>query len=256
MRWTGNGVADGELITTANVNAAGNGDTVARAAGGSPVLRFAGDGFSVSGGAGDIGRIDMTLPAPGRAIVTQAFLTCTAMPTGAVERFINARSAGANSAYMALYPTGAIVAQANTADVSGSATPVIPLGTRMKVDMGVSIAAAPTTSNGRIWFSIQAPGWNGGTPWFFDSGETVNAGTALLSVVRFGKLATAVVPTANPLLLEQIGAVSVAAPAAGATRADLQALFMTSPYAVEPDPEPEPPTGGDADLVWTGTDWL
>jgi len=190
-RWTGNGVPDGEAVTTGNVNATGNGANVTRNASGTPTFLYAGDGFSVvTSGAADLARIDATVS--GTAVRAQVKLTVGATPS-AQQDVIQVRNASATVAAPLVATDRTIQIHDVGANIVASKTPVVAVGDVVLIDVVAALSSTATTSNGRLFYRVRNltnEAWNSGVPFFYDSGYTRDLGTAVFTAVRFGKMAT------------------------------------------------------------------
>ena len=192
MRWTGNGVADGTAVSAANVNTAGNGDTVAYATSGT-VTAVYGEGIEITAAAGGIARLDLTLPTAGKFARGQVFFRPGAAAVAAAENLLLFRGTGGTNVAVLLTTTGRLIL-ANAANVQPAATqsPVLTMGTLYQIDLVCALdATAPSATNGRAFYRVRAIGdtaWNGGADFFYDSGYTFNAGTADMNVARVGRV--------------------------------------------------------------------
>lgn len=233
-QWTGDGLADGTVITTGNVNSVGNGSTVARAGSGAPTFVTGGHGFDVSGADTDIARLDASYTAT-KAARYQYKLTVGPIATSALQP-INVRSASATVAAFSLGSTYIGFLQAPVGNfVTAAQQPAAALGDVLLYDIVVNLAASPTTSNGRIFFRVKNLTnltWNTTGEFFYDSGYTLNLALVDLSVVRFGKVSGGALATATRM--EFPGWEGITVNPAHTTEAQAKAYFADAPAVITP----------------------
>ena len=235
MRWTGNGLPDGTLITTTPMaNTAGNGDTVARAVTGTSTLTTRGDGFEYTGSSSSLGRFDI-LSASSQAYVFQFFYTPGIVPTGGIESVLYVCNSSLTRIFSFVHQVSNFF---YPFPVTGSppGTPVTPLNNRYQVDVILALSAVPTTTNGRYVVKVRNltnPSWNTTGEFFVDSGYSVNLGTTdiagVAQAIRYGKNNTGDL-TGGVQLLEQIGWNPITVNPADLSRAKIEPYFMASPY--------------------------
>lgn len=201
-QWTGNGLPDGTPITTDNVNAAGNGVATTfsggSTAGGTMVTE--GNGFRYAGEqTSSIRRIDF--PIAGDAVIAQARITVDALALNSnATAPIVFRNATAVAAFFNVFATGrvGIGGLANT-----TTSPAVALGDRLDCDVVAALHPTPTASNGRVFFRVKNlsnPTWNETGEFFYDSGYTMDLGTAPFAAIRFGKQTSEVLPQPGMLI--------------------------------------------------------
>lgn len=216
--WSSLGVPSGDVLSSGNINAPGNGDPITwQTPTGTPTLiarrpgGVAGEaGFGLSSDvATEIMRLDLRYAdltagdAYGQAV--RWIFTPPAPPSGADTALAIGRSSSAFSGYLYWTTTGTLkIRNAAIATVTSSLTgsptfsaatsetPALVTGHSYLIDLAlIRSVSSPSTSNGRIMArvrSLTAPGvWNGGAEWFFDTGYTVNVHTDLQQYWRFGK---------------------------------------------------------------------
>ena len=188
-RWTGDGLPDGVVLSTSNVNTAGNGDTVAFAPSGTATVITEGSGFRVSDAASSsIRRIDMTLSGTG--VRTQDRVKVDVLPTGADGWIRVVRDSSTNRAALLLNKDGTLQLSAG-GFITASVTPAIALGDVLLIDLVVALHSSPTTANGRVFYRVKNltnPAWASGGEFFYDSGYTRDLGVANFASTRVGKM--------------------------------------------------------------------
>jgi len=233
-RWTGDGVVDGTVISTGNVNASGNafgaGTDWTYSISGAPTAVYAGDGFRVSSSTTtDISRIDATLQSSETAIRMQCMLTASAYPNE-VWSAVGSRNSSAWSGRLYIGNDGRCWLNDGT-EIIQSTTPMTAVGDRLLVDMVVALASAPTTSNGRLFYRIRNltnTSWNTTGEFFWDSGYTRNVGTQPMTAARYGKLANTTIPSAG-MLFEQLGAEGITVNPSDTSEQAAKAYFADAP---------------------------
>lgn len=234
-QWTGDGLADGTVITTGNVNSVGNGSTVARASSGAPTFVTGGHGFDVSGADSDIARLDASFTAT-KAARFQFKLTVGPIATAMLQT-LNVRSASATVAAFGLGQgtyTGYLQAPVGNFLVAAQ-QPAAALGDVLLYDIVVNLSATPTTSNGRIFFRVKNLTnltWNTTGEFFYDSLYTLNLALIDLSVTRFGKVAGGALAT--PTRWEFPGWEGITVNPAHTTEAQAKAYFADAPAVITP----------------------
>lgn len=251
-QWTGNGLPDGTVITTANINTAGNGSTVARGFSGTAEFTTAGNGFRVTAStATDLARVDATLSAASKGVLAQIEFTMGAAHS-ATASLINLRNTSAGPLFLN-YDTSRRVGIADATEaIIASWSPALALGDKARVDLVVTLSATPTTANGRVFFRVRNltnPTWNTTGEYFYDTGYTRNLGVLDFTGVRFGKLNNYTVATPG-LLIEHPGWQAVTVSASDTSEAAAKAYFADAPAAVVP-PEPVAPA-----WRWNGTAYV
>lgn len=228
-RWTGNGMADGNTVTSTNVNTTGNGDMVARAVSGAPLLTFAGDGFSVIGGAADIGRLDLSTSAT-KAAVAQIFLTVGSTPTIASERAIAFNGSGASGNVRRGTNGTFSLANASNVVIIPSQTPSWVVGHKYQIDVVNALSSTPTTANGRIFYNVKDltdPSWNTTGEFFYDTGYTQNLGTTDITTIHVGKTANGALSSAD--LFEQVAWSEIVVNSADLSQTTAKSYFIAAP---------------------------
>lgn len=241
--WNGAGLASGTPITTANVNQEGNGSAVTLSTafpGETPIVKE-GAGFRVVGNlSSSTARLNANLT--GRAALVQIRLTVGILPNEA-SSVISTRSSSAAIRNVVVTPTGQIGLHNIT-----SVSPSVAAGDKVLIDAVVAQSATPTASNGRVFFRVKNltnPTWNTTGEFFYDSGYTVDNGTAEFASVRAGKQSTEVLPTPG-FLYEHFGWQSITVNPSDLSVAQAKSYFADAPV----DPVIAfPPTSGDATPV-------
>lgn len=233
-QWTGNGLADGTTITSGNVNTAGNGSTVTRNVSGSPTFMTEDNGFRASVvTAGDIARLDASFTGTG--VRTQIVLTMDVAPPSS-HTPLGVRNATDYVGSVSFHPERTLQLRAGNLSgvlLAGSLTPAVALGDRLVIDMVIALAAAPTTSNGRIFYRVKNltnPAWNTTGEFFYDSLYTLNVGTTNFVAARYGKQ-SANLP-APGAVFEYLGWETVVVNPADTSEAAAKAYFADDPTTV------------------------
>lgn len=234
-RWNGNGLAEGIEITTGNVNAGGNGDTVAYSTSGSTgSMVTEGDGVEITApSTGDIERLDIAAAqgfTSSKGVVAQAFFTFGAGPATANERLIAFRNSSLNASALLFTTGGDFRMEASGGGLTDSDSPALVDGHRYRLDACAVIAASPTTSNGRCFFRLMDltdPTWNSTGDYFWDSTADRNLGTTNIVAIRFGKQGNGTYP--SPFKMENIGWDYVTVNPAHTSRSQAEAYFMEGP---------------------------
>ncbi len=236
-QWTGNGQAVGTTVTNAKV-----GSSVTYSVSGSPSSVFTAAGYrTTTSAASDIARMDTTLGAASPSVRTQLKLSTNAIPeSGSAVRFMEFRAGSTNVGQIQLSSANKVLLYLNAATVAGSTSPTIDVDDVLLVDAVWSLNPNPTTSNGRIFFRVKNltnASWNSGSAWFFDTGWTVNVGTANCTGVRLGAcvagLASGGIATFEQLGWEgisQVAATDTSQAAATAYFADAPSTPIAIPY--------------------------
>lgn len=264
-QWTGDGLADGTVLTSANVNTAGNGATVSGAfTTGTATMVTEGHGFRIEATSTTaVRRLDCTVT--GTSIRTQLKLTVKALPASASTYLQTFRDSSANMAilYMGTSGTIGLIANAGTFP-SGAPTPAVAVNDTVLIDMVVAQSPSPTTTNGRIFYRVKNltnPTWNTTGEFFFDTGYTVNVGMNAFAMVRFGKMQSETLP-APGLLYEFPGWEAITVNPAHTTEAQAKAYFADAPVTAVPlstpvvtvtgskDPTTVNGTDGEATVTW------
>jgi len=235
-QWTGNGLADGTALTNGNVNTAGNGPTVTRSVSGSPTMVTSGNGFLVvTSASSDLARIDTALAAASKSVITQMMFTVPMTPDINAS-IINVRNSSGNVAFLNVN----LSRQVELVDVTGiripSRSPAVAVGDKLLADMVVSLNPSPTTSNGRIFFRVKNltdPSWGASGEFFYDSGYTLNLGTADATGVRFGKVVPFTIPSPG-MLFEYLGWQATTVATSDTSVAAAKAYFADAPVVAAP----------------------
>lgn len=245
-RWTGNGLANGFTITTtAQANTVGNdegtGAVVIRATSGTPVsIVTEGDGVRIIAGSAHIARIDSGVSQiAGLGGRFQVFFTAGGVQASGVELLLNVKSTAGDMMRWAFLATRVLRLQNAAGSSVGTVPPACIDGHRYQMDVIAQVKeTGATTGNGRLVGRIKDlddPTWNGTGDWYWDSGETLNLGTAAFAAtqaVRYGKQVTATPTPAAGHLFQWMGWLEVSLPPGVTARADVEAYFLDSPYAV------------------------
>lgn len=225
MRWTGNGLADGTVITAANVNAPGNGATVTFSTSGTGTITTEGYGFRVANAASSgIRRLDATVSGTGARV--QVGITPGEFPN-ATASFVMVRTSSATQVSLLLNTDGSIQISANGV-VTASKTPVVAAGDTLLIDLVVAQHTSPTTSNGRVFYRVRNltnTSWATGGEFFYDSGYTLNIGTEAYASIRYGKMATEVIGSTG-ILYEYLGWEPISVSTADTSREQAEAYFL------------------------------
>lgn len=246
-RWTGNGVADGQPVTTANVGTAGNQTgtgTVTRSVGGSPSMLYAGNGFSVEvpTTSSDLARLIATVTF-GKGLVAQLTYTHGSHSSRPLEP----RNASAPPFAVVTTNTGVVQLLRNGGAVQSTSPTALTLGHKYQIDVVLALSAVPSSSNGRFFVRIKGltdTSWNTTGDWFVDTGYAIDLGTADFTSIRFGKNATAL---ATPLsLFEHLGWDPVTVNPADLSRSAAEAYFMGTPSSASSVTGSASSTGGGA----------
>lgn len=227
-RWTGNGVANGTAVTAANVNTAGNGDTVTRTATVEATMVYQGNGFAVSGGTAATGRLELPL-TPGKAAVAQVRITIGSTPQSAGERIMSFRGASTASGYVRRGTDGRFsLSRPDHVVIVPSQSPAWVVGHTYQIDAVVALASSPSTTNGRMFYRIKSltdSSWNATGEFFYDTGYTQDVGVANLESIRIGKDANGIL--SQPDLFESLAWNEVTVNPADTSQAAASAYFIT-----------------------------
>lgn len=235
-QWTGNGLPDGTVLSSANVNTTGNGSTVSGSfTTGTATMVTEGDGFRITTDSTTaIRRLDTTVS--GTAVRLQLKVTVGALPATASSYLSVVRDSSQNVAWLFLTTGGVIGVNVlgNTVGVPGA--PAITAGTTVLIDVVATQSASPTSTNGRVFMRIKNltnTSWNTTGEYFGDSGYAVNLGTAAFAAVRFGKVQAETLPSTG-ILYEFPGweAITVNPADTGATQA--KTYFADTPVTTTP----------------------
>ena len=225
MRWTGNGLADGTVITAANVNAPGNGATVTFSAAGTGTITTEGYGFRVRDAASTgIRRLDAAVSGTGERV--QVGITPGEFPD-VTATFVAVRTSSAAQVSLLLNTDGSIQISANGV-VAASKTPVVAAGDTLLIDLVVAQHTSPTTSNGRVFYRVRNltnTSWATGGEFFYDSGYTRNIGTSAYASIRYGKMSTEVIGSTG-ILYEHLGWEPISVSTADTSREQAEAYFL------------------------------
>lgn len=227
MRWTGRALPAGTTLTTGNVNNAGNGDTVTFTTSGTFTAVMASDGVEVVATASSpVVRFDCARTS-GLYGVSQLFYTPREnyATSPAVVQF---RSASANSGQVWHFSNGKIGVGNAAATGLVSSTVAMVFDHEYLIDFVVVVGG--TTSNGRAIFramDLTDPTWNTTGDFYYDSGYTVNMGTANLVTHRHGKIGTEIA-TAG-MRFRQIGWNPLSSVDTSLTRSIAESHFMAFP---------------------------
>lgn len=243
-RWTGNGVANGTAVTAANVNTAGNGDTVTRTATVEATMVYQGNGFAVSGGTAATGRLELPL-TPGKAAAAQVRITIGSTPQSAGERIISFRGASTASGYVRRGTDGRFsLARPDHVVIIPSQSPAWVVGHTYQIDVVVALASSPSATNGRMFYRIKSltdANWNTTGEFFYDTGYTQDAGVANLESIRVGKDANGIL--SQPDLFESLAWNEVTVNPADTSQSAAVAYFIT-----ETPSGPAPTVNAGADI--------
>lgn len=250
--WNGAALPAGTQITTDNVNTAGNGSpvTLSVAFPEDTTIVKEGAGFRVTGVTSTaIGRMNATVT--GRAALVQLRLKVDVIPTSS-STVVAIRNSSASIRNILLSSTGQI-GMSNISPMS----PALAVGNVVLIDAVVAQSATPTATNGRVFFRVRNltnPTWNETGEFFYDSGYTVDNGTAEIVSIRTGKQSTELLPSPGNLY-EHFGWQAITVSASDTSETQAKAYFADAPV----DPAPVvPPTSGDAVPIagpGTGTGW-
>lgn len=229
-RWTGDGLPNGTALSSSNVNTAGNGATVKLSMSGAATATTEGHGARiVAPTTSDIARFDAVLTAATKALVTQQIITLPTV-TGAVPVMLAVRAGTTTVGSMAYASDGGLSLLASGSYIGASRPPTLPAGSRVLLDVVAALSAAPTTTNGRLFWRVRNlsnAAWNGGADFFYDSGYTLDLGVADLTEVRFG--GTTGVYASPGLLIEGIGWQTATVNPADTSREAASAYFADAP---------------------------
>lgn len=230
-QWTGDGLADGTVITSGNVNTAGNGSSVAFSTSGSATITTEGHGFRVKDAASaGIRRLDASIS--GSCARVQMRVTPGEFPTATV---IVVRNPSASQVNLLVNGDGSIQISANGV-IAASKSPVPAVGDTLLVDLVAALHSAPTTSNGRVFFRVRNltnTSWANGGEFFYDSGYTLNLGTDNFSSIRFGKMSTETLGSTG-ILYEYPGWEAITVSTADTSVAAAKAYFADAPVDTTP----------------------
>ena len=239
--WTGNGLADGTLITSGNVNEPGNhiGGGVTWTAGATGVtLTTEGDGYRVVAPSGGDGRVRGDIDASTHSLRVQAILTVDATPTGGHQGFFNVRSASdGNMGWLQLRSDMRLSVYISTS-ITAAHSPALALGDRVLIDAVFALHDLPSTSNGRVLYrarNLTNPNWNSTGEFFWDSGYALNLGVNNPVRLLSGKTSTGNVP-APGLLLERVGMDAIVVNSTHTNEAAAKSYLASTPG----DPLPTP----------------
>jgi hypothetical protein len=235
-QWTGNGLADGTTITSANVNTTGNGSTVSGGfTTGTATMVTEGDGFRVETSTTTaIRRIDCTIS--GTAVRVQVKTTIRARPATANSNIFVIRDGSTSFVQFYVTPAGVAGVLMTGIGPSGAETPALAVGDTVLVDLVVTQSASPTTTNGRVFYRLRNltnTSWNTTGEFFFDSGYAVNAGTVTYTAVRFGKMQSETLP-APGLLYEFPGWETITVSPSDTSEAAAKTYFADAPTSNTP----------------------
>ena len=241
-RWRGKGLAAGTAITSANVATAGNavGSAVTWIAGVSSPRPAAfvteGDGCRLETDATATASIKAVYAAAQAGLRAQVVVTVDSASVSNVSVMLAATSSEANRGHVQIR-TDQRPAIYLGADIPASYAPAVAVGDRLLIDVVYALHSSPTTSNGRIFYrvtNLTSGAWNGGAPYFWDSGYALNLGVGDIALVRWGKVSNGSIPGPG-WLLEHLGVETVAVNVAHTSKAQAEAYFADAPA---PDPVP------------------
>lgn len=239
MRWTGAGLSASTALTNANVNTAGNGDTVATFnTSGTFTATMQTDGVLITGAASSIARFDVARTAT-KYGVGQLFYTPKEVPgaTLAIYTFRSGVSGAAAVGSFVHYSggTGGKLGFQNAAaaTVTGATTTIdVVLNHEYQIDMVIALdATTPSTTNGRAFYRVKDltdPTWNTTGDFYYDSGYTINVGTADLTQHRIAKVGNGVMNTG--FSVRRLGWADLSSVNTSLTRATAESHFMASPF--------------------------
>lgn len=240
MRWTGAGLAAATALTNVNVNTSGNGDAVSTfntSGTFTAVIQSANAGVLITGAASSIARFDVARTATKYA-VGQVFYTPGEVP-GATMAIYTFRSGvnGAAAAGSFVHYTGGTGGKlgfqnAAASTVAAFTTTVdLVLNHEYQIDMVIALdATTPSTTNGRAFYRVKDltdPTWNTTGDFYYDSGYTINVGTADITQHRIGKVGNNVMNTG--FKVRQLGWADLSTVNTSLTRSTAESHFMTPP---------------------------
>lgn len=220
----------GTTVTAANIDTAGSGDVCdwQAASGGSGTYDSRG-GVQLAGtGTTSIMRIDVN-PFTGRktSFIRVRYVAGSAPNTG-LTSVLRHRSASADSVGLQNIVTTGTIRLVNNGTTTIATGPALVQGDEYLLDLAVVLdPTTPSSTNGRAVTrvrSLTAPlTWNSGSDWGFDTGATINAGTADITHNRVGKLSSSSAYTTYPQVgpIELVQAISLPTYDAGSPLAAL-----------------------------------
>ena len=230
--WTGGGIAEG----AAPANNSTEGIWTYRRSAPLPAgISFTktGAGFTVICEAEGVARLDGDLPGA-TAIRAQALVTPV---IGAAEvLFLAARNNDTNRGMIQIGADGRIGVR-DGAVISASRAPAITAGDQVLLDV---VWATGTGTTGRIFYrvtNLTNPSWNGGAPFFWDSGATRTLTT--INRVAAGVVDVLQIPTPG-VRIEKLGAEAITVNPAHTTQAQAQTYFADPPVQEVPLATPVP----------------
>ena len=233
-QWTGDGLADGTVVTAANVNTTGNGATVTFSTSGTATITTEGHGFRVVNAASTgIRRMDATVS--GTCERVQVRITPGEFPN-ATATFVAVRNSSAAQVSLLLNTNGSIQISAGGSLVTASLSPVVAAGDTLLIDLVVAQHTSPTTSNGRVFYRVRTltnTSWATGGEFFYDSGYTLNIGTEAYTSIRYGKMSTEVIGSTG-VLYEYLGWGGISVSTADTSVAAAKAYFADAPVTATP----------------------
>lgn len=233
-QWTGNGLTDGTVVASGNVNTSGNGSTVTFNTSGTATIVTEANGFRVKDAASTgIRRLDAAVS--GNALRMQMKLTVGEYPTSAAATIISVRDSSTSKALLYIDTAGSAYMTAGSV-ISASATPSIAVGSTVIVDLVVALHSSPTTSNGRLFIRVKNltnTSWATSGEFFYDSGYTLNLGTAAFASIRYGKMSTEILGSTG-FLYEYPGWEVITVNTADTSTAASKAYFADAPVDLTP----------------------
>jgi hypothetical protein len=202
--FSGNGVAAGTTITTTNDTTAGNavlptGYDAQYNTSGSPTATYAAPGVNLGGPNPSVARIDCAHPlAP--VEIYRFYFKPAAMPTVADSAIVQHRAGGAFAGYLYYRITTGRLSWTDATNgtiANHSPTAGLVAGHVYQIDRVYKHGTGTTDGRSIVRvIDLDSRTWNTDGTFYYDTGDTINAGTIDFDSVRFGKCTSAVAMTA------------------------------------------------------------